>query len=130
MKSNFIVECDICGAKLPLNSITIDSASVDVCGSEFTLNYFTCSKCDHIFKVLLFEEQKYNKLLDDMLATKKRISKLKGKGTKEQIAKLQEMAFKKEQKIQRYTERINKKYRGTFTFKTSENGQKEIVYIP
>lgn len=125
-----VIVCDKCSAEFLMKSVQIQECSVEIGGEKLLLDYFTCPECNQIYKVLLVEEQKYRELVDDLLSIKKRIRKWKGKGSVQMLKQLQNMAQIKEDRIQSYVEQMNIKYGGTFTFKASENNQKEIVYLP
>jgi len=125
-----IIVCDECSAEFLVKSVKIEECSVEIGGERLLLDYFTCPKCNQIYKVLLVEEQKYRELVDDLLSTEKRIRRLKGKGNKQMLARLQNMALTKKKRIQSYVGVMNEKYSRTFTFMASENNQKEITYLP
>lgn len=125
-----IIVCDECSAEFLVKSVKIEECSVEIGGERLLLDYFTCPKCNQIYKVLLVDEQKYRELVDDLLSTEKRIRKLKGKGNEQMLARLQNMALTKKKRIQNYVGAMNEKYSGTFTFMASENNQKEITYLP
>lgn len=125
-----IIVCDECSAEFLVKSVKIEECSVEIGGERLLLDYFTCPKCNQIYKVLLVEEQKYRELVDDLLSTEKRIRRLKGKGNEQMLARLQNMALTKKKRIQSYVGVMNEKYSGTFTFTASENNQKEITYLP
>lgn len=125
-----IIVCDKCSAEFLVKSVTINECSVEIGGVELLLKYFTCPKCNEIYKVLLVEEQRYKELVDDLMSVEKRMRRLKGKGNVYLLDQLQKMALIKKARIQRYVQSMNAKYGGTFTFKASENNQKEIVYLP
>lgn len=124
------IVCDKCSAEFLMKSVTIEKCSVEIGGEKLLLEYFVCPKCNEIYKVLLVEEQKYNELVEDLQSTMKRMRRQQGKGNVYLLDQLQKMALRKKAKIQSYVKAMNAKYRGTFTFKASENNQKEIVYLP
>lgn len=125
-----VIVCDKCSAEFLMKSVQIQECSVEVGGEKLLLDYFTCPECNEIYKVLMVEEQKYRELVDDLLSTEKRIRKWKGKGSVQMLEQLQKMALRKKNRVQSYVKAMNTKYSGTFTFKASENNQKEIVYLP
>lgn len=125
-----IIVCDECSAEFLTKSVKIEECSVEINGNKLLLDYFTCPKCNQIYKVLLVEEQKYRELVDDLLSTEKRIRRLHGKGNEQMLTRLQNMALTKKKRIQSYVGVMNEKYSGTFTFTASENNQKEITYLP
>lgn len=125
-----VIVCDKCSAEFLTKSVQIQECSVEIGGEKLLLDYFTCPECNQIYKVLLVEEQKYRELVDDLLSTEKRIRKWKGKGSVQMLEQLQKMALRKKNRVQSYVKAMNTKYSGTFTFKASENNQKEIVYLP
>lgn len=125
-----VIVCDKCSAEFLMKSVQIQECSVKISGEKLLLDYFTCPECNKIYKVILVEEQKYRELVDDLLSTEKRIRKWKGKGNVQMLEQLQKMTLRKKNRVQSYVKAINTKYSGTFTFKASENNQKEIVYLP
>lgn len=125
-----VIVCDMCSTEFFMKSVAIEECSVEIGGDRLLLNYFSCPECNEIYKVLLVEEQKYRELVDDLLSTEKRIRKWKGKVNVQMLDQLQKMALRKKSRIRSYIEAMNAKYGGTFTFKSSENNQKEIVYLP
>lgn len=122
--------CDKCSAEFLVESVQIQECSVEIGGERLLLNYFTCPECNQIYKVLLVEESAYRELVDDLTSMEKRIRRRYGKRNAMLALKLQSMALIKKDRIQSYVERMNTKYSGTFTFKASENNQKEIIYLP
>lgn len=125
-----VIICDKCMSEFLVESVKIDKCSVEIDGKMFLLNYFTCPKCNSIYRVLLVEEQKFNELLEDVMIIKNRIRKCKGNGNVRLHKQLQNMSVKKKNRICRYVESVNSKYSGAFTFKSSENNKKEIIYLP
>lgn len=125
-----IIVCDKCSAEFLVKSVTINECSVEIGSEVLLLKYFTCPKCNEIYKVLLVNEQEYKTLVDDLMSVEKRMRRQKGKGNVYLLDQLQKMALRKKARIQSYVQSMNAKYGGTFTFKASENNQKEIVYLP
>lgn len=125
-----VIVCDKCSAEFLMRSVQIQECSVEIGGEKLLLDYFVCPKCNEIYKVLLVEEKKYRELVNDLLSTTKRIRKWQGKGNVQMLERLRKMATRKKNRLQSYTNQMNAKYGGTFTFKASENNQKEIVYLP
>lgn len=128
--SSCIVVCDKCSAEFLVESVNIEECHVVVDGNVFFLKYFMCPECGQVYKVFFVEEKKYNEMAEDLRLTEKRMRRLKGKENYMLLDRLQKMAMVKKNKIRRYVEFMNEKYRGTFTFASSENNQKEIVYVP
>lgn len=123
-----VIVCDKCSAVFLIKSVKIEECSVRIEGKQLLLDYFVCPECNQIYKVFLVEEQKYRKLVDDLLSIEKRIQKCNGSRNVYLLTRLQNMALVKKNKIQSYVNNMNQKYDGTFTF-VSKNNQKEIVYL-
>lgn len=123
-----VIVCDKCSAEFFVKSVKIEKCSVEMNGKTLFLNYFVCPKCNQIYKVLLVEEQKYYELINDLLLIEKRMQKLNGKLNVQMLERLQKIAQIKKDKIKSYVNKMNHKYDGTFTFATSKNNQKEIIY--
>lgn len=129
-KNMNLIECDECGHNFLAESVSIEECSVEISGKIFLLRYFACSKCNKIYKIILVEEQKYHELVNDMLTARNRVLAWQGKKNKQVLKNLQNIFQKKEDNLRRYIKAMDAKYKGTFTFKSSENNQKEIVYLP
>lgn len=128
---NATVFCDSCKKEFSLSSVNIDTATVKVGKDELTLDYFTCPKCNKIYRVLLRDER-YNELVADLEKTKMRIRKNNGSRNEEFARVLNSMVNKKHNRLKKYVETLHAKYSGTFTFVTSENNNEEkiIKYLP
>lgn len=125
------VYCDDCKHEFLMNSVNIEEATIDIEGQVLTLVYFACPKCNKIYKVLL-KDDKYNELHDDFENTKLRVQKNFGSGKKEFASTLNSMLAKKQERLNRHIDKLNKTFSGTFTFEASENNPKEkiVKYLP
>ena len=125
------VICDECKHEFFLKAIKINEAIVELKGVPVTLVYFTCPKCNKIYRVSI-QDKRYYELKEDLEKTQKRIRKNHGSNNDEMSRILNSMVFKKKQRLSEYVELVNKTFTGTFTFVASENNPKEkiIKYLP
>jgi len=128
-----IIVCDKCEYEFRLKSVDIKETKVNCQGTELTLMFFTCPKCNEIYKVCL-KDSWYNTLLKDLEKMKKRIRRNFGSSNIEFARTLNGMLLKKQERLKKYTMTLNTKYSGTFTFAASENKCEEqtnkIIYLP
>ena len=124
------VICDECKHEFSMSAVGIHEAIVELNGVPVNLVYFTCPKCNKIYRVSI-QDKRYYDLVDDLEKIKKRIRKNHG-NSKETAALLNSIVLKKKQRLAEHVERINKMFPGTFTFVASENNHKEITikYLP
>ncbi|MBQ0112192.1 MAG: hypothetical protein KBT03_03590 [Bacteroidales bacterium] len=127
MTSEQIIYCDECDKEFPLVSVQIQESDVEIEGQVFRLVYFTCPKCNKIYRVSL-KDDKYEQLKEDLEQAKKRIRRNNGRNNLEFQRTLSSMAQKKLERLQNYTSRLNNRFNGTFTF-ASESKDK-IIYLP
>ena len=125
-----VIVCDKCGTKFLVKSVNINECSVEIGSEMLLLKYFTCPKCNEIYRVLFVNEQEYKMLVNDLMLAEKRIHKQEGNGNVYLFDQLQKMALRKKVRLQNYVKGMNKRYQGTFTFVTSENNDEEIRYLP
>ena len=125
------VICNKCEHEFLLNSVVIKEAKVEINNRQLTLIYFTCPKCNEIYRVSLVDAR-YFELKEDIEKTKKRIRKNHGSNNEEMARMLNQMVNKKLERLRIHTDKLNKMFPGTFTFVASENNQEEnhIKYLP
>lgn len=123
--------CDNCKEEFSLGSVKIDEATVKIKSKALKLSYFTCPKCNKIYRIMLKDKQ-YDILRADLEKTKMRIRKNNGSGNEEFARQLNSMAIKKHNRLRNHVDNLHKKFPGTFTFVTSENNHEEkiIKYLP
>lgn len=126
-----VICCDECKYEFLMNSVKIDEAIIKLGGQALKLVYFTCPKCNKIYRIIL-KDNEYDKLVEDLEKTKKRIRKNCGSRNDEFASVLNSMVNKKHERLKNHVEKLNKKFPGTFTFVTSENNNEEkiITYLP
>lgn len=131
MNEEKVIQCDKCEYEFPLNAVKIYEANVDINGHQMLLVYFTCPKCNQIYKITL-KDSRYIELQQDLEKTKKRIRKNHGSKNVEFARTLDNMIRTKVQRLKSYAKQLNEKFLGTFTFVVSENNHKEqtIQYLP
>lgn len=128
---DFTIYCDECKFEFSANSVNIKETIIELNGVFVTLVYFTCPKCNKIYKISI-QDKRYYELKDDLEKTIKRIRKNHGKINKEKAAILNDMVFKKKNRLALHVQRVNKMFPGTFVFVASENNheEKSIKYLP
>ena len=130
-KSPEKVYCDECKHEFSMKSVNIKETAVDLGRQALTLVYFTCPKCNKIYRITL-KDNIYNELKFDIEKTKSRIRKIYGSGNEEFASTLNVMVMKKLKRLNNHVDNLNKKYPGTFTFVASENNHEDkiIKYLP
>lgn len=125
------VVCDKCKHEFLLKTVNIESAEVKINDQQLTLIYFTCPKCNKLYRVSL-ADARYFELKEDLENTKKRIRRNHGSNNDEMASVLNQMVLKKLERLRNHTDKLNKKFTGTFTLVVSENNHKEksIKYLP
>lgn len=125
------VYCDECKHEFSMNTVEIHEAIVEIGGRGLTLVYFTCPKCNKIYRITL-KDERYEELRVDLERTKNRIRKNHGSKNEEFARQLNDMVSRKLTRLRNYTVSLNAKYPGTFTFVVSENNHEEtfIKYLP
>lgn len=123
------IVCDECKHEFSLKAVKIEEATIELDGVPVTLVYFTCPKCNKIYRVSI-QDKRYDELLEDLEKTKKRIRRNYGSNNEVKAKHLNDLVLKKKQRLANYVKLVNKKFNGTFTFVTLENNDKEIRYLP
>lgn len=128
---NAAIICDSCKKEFSLGSVDINEATIKIKNQVIKLDYFTCPKCNKIYRVML-KDKRYDVLRADLEKTKMRIRKNNGSGNEEYARLLNSMVIKKHNRLKNHIENLHKKFPGTFTFVTSENNHEEkiIKYLP
>lgn len=119
--------CDECGKEFSLHSERIKKTSVEIKGDKLLLTYLVCPFCDKVYKILLVDEAKHQKLLNDYMSIRKSIWQQQGKHNQRLLKKLVKMASTKWKHLTTYVDDVSKKYPGSFELAT-ENNQQHIVY--
>lgn len=123
------VKCDKCGQEFILEVVGINEGIVHLNGVPVVLVYFSCPKCNKIYKISI-QDKKYYDLVKDLEKTKKRIRNNFGKNNKKMSETLYSMVTIKQARLKEHVDKVNDMFPGTFAFVTSENNQKEIKYLP
>lgn len=125
------VYCDDCKHEFSMDSVDIQEAAMNLSGQALTLVYFTCPKCNKIYRITL-KDERYEELKEDLERTKMRIRKNHGSRNDEMARTLNSMVMKKHERMQNHLTRLNHKFPGTFTFVVSENNHEDkiITYLP
>lgn len=125
------VACDECKHEFFLESVNIENAEVKINDQQLTLIYFTCPKCNKIYRVSLCDTR-YFELREDLEKTKKRIRRNHGSNNEEMHRVLNQMVNRKLERLRNHTDKLNKMFPGTFTLVVSENNhqEKSIKYLP
>jgi RNase P subunit RPR2 len=123
--------CDECKHEFFLETVNIESAEVKINDQQLTLIYFTCPKCNKLYRVSL-ADARYFELREDLEKTKKRIRRNHGSNNEEMASVLNQMVYKKLERLRIHTDKLNKKFQGTFILEVSENNheEKSIKYLP
>jgi len=130
-ESEKIIYCDKCKHEFLLKAVEIKEAIVKIGDVSVTLVYFTCPKCNKIYRVSI-QDKRYYELKEDLEKTKKRIRRNHGSNNVEMARMLNSMVVKKHERLAAYVKKVNETFNGTFTFVASENNQEEksIIYLP
>lgn len=120
-----MIECDECKETFELDSIK--ESEVLLNGVKVILVYFTCPKCNRIYKISV-QDKKYYDIQKELDAINHRIEVQKKKKNSSVLGHLISLAKNKKKRLASHILKVNKKFSGTFTFKSSENNQKEIIY--
>lgn len=125
------VICDECTHEFSLNPVDIKEAAINLDGQAFVLVYFTCPKCNKIYRITL-KDERYEELKEDLERTKMRIRKNRGSRNIGLGGTLTSMLNKKQERLKNYVSVLNNKFPGTFTFVVSENNHEDkiITYLP
>lgn len=125
------IECDKCKHEFNLSAVEIQKTKIELNNTIVDLVYFTCPKCNTIYRVSI-QDARYYDLQKDLENIRKRIRRNKGKNNIEFARVLGKMADAKLERLQNHVKLVNSMFPGTFTFVTSENNNKEkiIKYLP
>lgn len=124
------VFCDECKHEFSVSSVNIQEATTELGGHAMKLVYFTCPKCNKIYRVTL-KDARYEELREDLEKAKLRIRKNRGSGNDEFARTLDSMVRRKQQRLASHITHLNGKFPGTFTFAVPENGEGTIIkYLP
>lgn len=128
---NSVIICDECKEEFSSNAIEIKEANIVLQNTNVILVYFTCPKCDKIYRVSI-QDARYYDLVEDLERTKKKIRKNHGSRNEELAKVLNNMVNKKAKRLEDHVKLVNMMFPGTFTFVASENNPKEkiIKYLP
>lgn len=131
MSAKYVLRCDDCDFTFLLNAAYINEAAITIDDQPFTLVYYTCPKCNKIYRITL-KDKRYEELAEDLERTKNRIRKNHGSNNDELARVLDTMVRKKHERLRNHVDRLNKQFPGTFTFVVSENNQEDkiIKYLP
>ena len=133
MKYKFVgkIVCEECEYEYILDAVNIQKAKIELNNTIVDLVYFTCPKCNKIYRVSI-QDARYYDLQKDLEKTKKRIRKNHGSNNGELARVLNNMVNRKLERLKHHVELVNNMFPGTFTFATSENNPKEkvIKYLP
>lgn len=123
-----MIICDECKHEFFLKSVKIDETFVELNDTTVALTYFTCPKCNKIYRVLI-KDRRYYELKEDLEKTRRKMYKKNGSND---VKVLHSMVVKKHERLKTYVDKVNKMFPGTFIFEASENNQekKKIVYLP
>lgn len=125
------VYCDECKHEFSMNSVDIQEVAMNLGGQALKLVYFTCPKCNKIYRITL-KDERYEELKEDLERTKNRIRKNYGSRNDEFASTLHAMVVRKHERLKNHLTRLNNKFPGTFTFVASENNYEDkiITYLP
>lgn len=125
------VLCDECKHEFSMNTVNIQEANIHLGGQDLVLVYFTCPKCNKIYRIAL-KDERYEELKEDLERTKKRIRRNYGSRNDELASVLNSMVVSKLERLRKHVEKLNSTFSGTFTFVASENNHEDkiITYLP
>lgn len=122
------VSCDECKQKFTLKDTDVQEAAVIIDNERLALTYFTCPKCNKVYRVTL-KDARYDEIVMDIEKTKKRIQRTYGTNNTELARMLYNTLQRKMDRLKVHTEKLNNKFSGTFALVMSENNCK-IEYLP
>lgn len=126
--STKILVCDDCKHEFLLKSVAFQEADFMIRGHKIRLTFFSCPKCNKIYKTLLSDEH-YQSLFNDYLKSKETLERvIKKQASEEIIERHMNICNAKLKRVEAYENHLCSIYPGTFTFKVSQNNQKEIIY--
>lgn len=126
-----MIICDKCNHGFSLESVHIYEAGININDRQLTLLFFTCPKCNKIYRVGL-KDQRCVELAADLEKTKMRIRRNSGSNNVELARVLNDMVQKKAKRLKNYMDELNKSFAGTFDFAPSDKNKYgvEIIYLP
>ena len=131
MNQKIRTACVECKHEFFLETVNIQNAEVKINNQRLTLIYFTCPKCNKLYRVSLVDAR-YFKLKEDLDKAKKRIRRNYGSNNEEMHRMLNQIVNKKLERLRNHTDKLNEKFKGTFTLVVSGNNHEEkiIKYLP
>lgn len=125
------VYCKECKCEFSMDTVDIQETVIDLDEQIMTLVYFACPECNKVYRIIL-KDKRFDELKKDLEETKKRMQRNQGSGDEEFARQLDDMVFKKLNRLRNHVENLNVKFPGTFVFVASENNheQKIIKYLP
>lgn len=129
MSQEKTIACNECGFEWPLNAVQIQEERIEIENEKLRLSFFTCPKCNKIYRISI-QDRRYYELVEDFEKTKKRIRRNHGSNNQEMARALTNAANKKLERLRNHVDKLAAKYPGTFTYVVSENKRKELVYLP
>lgn len=131
MKMKHVTYCEDCKCEFSVSSVDIQETVVDLDEQVITLVYFACPKCNKVYRIIL-KDERFDELKKDLEETKKRVRRNQGSLDEEFARQLNDMVFKKLERLRNHVENLNAKFPGTFVFVASENNHEEkiIKYLP
>lgn len=131
MNKDMLIKCDECKSEFFLKAVNIENAEVKVNDQQLTLIYFTCPKCNKIYRVSLVDAR-YFVLKEDLENAKKRMRRNHGSNNENMARMLNQVTNRKLERLRSHTDKLNKMFPGTFTFVVSGNNheEKSIKYLP
>lgn len=125
-----MVICDNCKHEFSLESVHIYEVGITIDDQQLTLLFFTCPKCNKIYRVGL-KDKHCEELTADLERTKTRIQRNYGSNNVKMASELGYMVQKKAKRLKDYMDKLNQKFAGTFVFAASQNKYGvEIIYLP
>ena len=131
MTNNQVIFCDECKHEFLLNAVNIQEQGICINKQQLLLVYFTCPKCNKIYRVCLMDD-KSKELKEDLEKAKKRVRRNRGSNNVEMASVLNNMILRKQNRLKDYMKKLNDSFKGTFTYAASENNvqDKTIIYLP
>lgn len=129
MNKEVLVKCDECEHEFFLKAVDINEAIVELNSVPVTLVYFTCPKCNKIYRVSI-QDKRYYEMKEDLEKAIKRARN--NRGNNEMARVLYSAVTKKHERLKTYVDKVHKTFSGTFVFISSESNPKEklIKYLP
>lgn len=112
-KQKHKIICDECKKEFFLKSVKIKESIVKVNNVPINLVYFMCPKCKKVYPISI-QDKRYFELLNDLENVKHKIKKNNGTEDLQKAKVLNEMVFKKLNRLKKHEEKVKKKFSGTF----------------